>query len=75
MNTDIEPSIWTTTVAQQVLLVNHFKTIKLPNVKLLIVDELAYVPFTVIGAELLFEIFSRRYAKPNISSKKGGTNP
>ncbi len=134
MNADVEPSIGTTTVAQQVLLVNHFKTIKLPNVKLLIVDELAYLSFRAIGAELLFEIFSRRYehgatlvtsnlpfdewtsvldserltgtlfdrlthhlhflkvmgewyrlatskkqqqryAKPNISSKKGGTNP
>ncbi len=56
MNADIETSIGTTTVAQQVLFVNHFKTIKL-----LIVDELAYVPFTAIGAEFLSEIFSRRY--------------
>ena len=31
---------------------------QLTNVKLLIVDELGYVPFTAIGAELLFEIFS-----------------
>ena len=34
---------------------------KLANVKLLIIDELGYVPFTAIGAELLFEVFSRRY--------------
>ncbi len=34
---------------------------QLTNVKVLIVDELGYVPFTAIGAELLFEIFSRRY--------------
>ena len=34
---------------------------KLTNVKLLIIDELGYVPFTAIGAELLFEVFSRRY--------------
>lgn len=34
---------------------------KLGNVKLLIIDELGYVPFTAIGAELLFEVFSRRY--------------
>ena len=34
---------------------------QLANVKLLIVDELGYVPFTAVGAELLFEIFSRRY--------------
>ncbi|QOJ23531.1 MAG: ATP-binding protein [Gammaproteobacteria bacterium] len=31
------------------------------NVKLLIIDELGYVPFTAVGAELLFEVFSRRY--------------
>ncbi len=34
---------------------------QLANVKLLIVDELGYVPFTAVGAELLFEVFSRRY--------------
>ncbi len=34
---------------------------QLTNVKLLIIDELGYVPFTAIGAELLFEVFSRRY--------------
>lgn len=33
----------------------------LANVRLLIVDELGYVPFSAIGAELLFEVFSRRY--------------
>jgi DNA replication protein DnaC len=36
---------------------------QLTNVKLLIVDELGYVPFTAIGAELLFEVFSRRYER------------
>lgn len=34
---------------------------QLANVKLLIVDELGYVPFSAVGAELLFEVFSRRY--------------
>ncbi len=34
---------------------------QLTNVELLIFDDLGYVPFTVIDAELLFEIFSRRY--------------
>jgi len=34
---------------------------QLANTKLLIIDELGYVPFTAIGAELLFEVFSRRY--------------
>ncbi len=28
----------------------------LASVKLLIIDELGYVPFTAVGAELLFEI-------------------
>lgn len=32
-------------------------------VKLLIVDELGYVPFTAIGSELLFEVFSQRYER------------
>ncbi len=32
---------------------------QLTNVKLLIIDELGYVPFTAIGAELLFQIFNR----------------
>ena len=34
---------------------------QLSRVNLLIVDELGYVPFTAVGAELLFEVFSRRY--------------
>ena len=34
---------------------------QLTNVKLLIIDELGYVPFTAVGSELLFEVFSRRY--------------
>ena len=33
----------------------------LNTVKLLIVDELGYVPFTAVGSELLFEVFSQRY--------------
>jgi DNA replication protein DnaC len=32
-------------------------------VKLLIVDELGYVPFIAIGSELLFEVFSQRYER------------
>ena len=31
--------------------------------KLLIIDELGYVPLTATGAELLFEVFSRRYER------------
>lgn len=34
---------------------------QLATVKLLIIDELGYVPFIAIGAELLFEVFSRRF--------------
>ena len=36
----------------------HFNT-----VKLLIVDELGYVPFTAVGSELLFDVFSQRYER------------
>jgi len=38
----------------------------LQNVKLLIVDELGYVPLSQVGAELLFEVFSRRYERGSI---------
>jgi DNA replication protein DnaC len=34
--------------------------------KLLIVDELGYVPLSTTGAELLFEVFSRRYERGSI---------
>ena len=34
--------------------------------KLLIVDELGYVPLSPSGAELLFEVFSRRYERGSI---------
>ena len=32
-------------------------------VKLLIIDELGYVPLSTTGAELLFEVFSQRYER------------
>ena len=35
----------------------------LAAVKLLIIDELGYVPLSPTGAELLFEVFSRRYER------------
>jgi cystathionine beta-lyase/cystathionine gamma-synthase len=35
----------------------------LNTVKLLFVDELGYVPFTAVGSELLFEVFSQRYER------------
>jgi DNA replication protein DnaC len=35
----------------------------LAAVKLLIIDELSYVPFSTAGAELLFEVFSQRYER------------
>jgi len=36
---------------------------KLAKYKLLIIDELGYVPLSPTGAELLFEIFSQRYER------------
>ena len=35
----------------------------LASLKLLIIDELGYVPFSLTGAELLFEVFSQRYER------------
>ncbi len=39
---------------------------QLAGYKLLIVDELGYVPLSPTGAELLFEIFSQRYERGSI---------
>jgi DNA replication protein DnaC len=39
---------------------------QLAGLKLLIVDELGYVPLSPIGAELLFEVFSQRYERGSI---------
>jgi DNA replication protein DnaC len=39
---------------------------KLMRVKLLIIDELGYVPLTKSAAELFFEVFSRRYEQGSI---------
>jgi len=36
---------------------------KLAKYKLLIIDELGYVPLSPTGAELLFEVFSQRYER------------
>ena len=36
---------------------------QLASVKLLILDELGYVPFTAVGGELLFEVLSQRYER------------
>ena len=36
---------------------------QLANYKLLIIDELGYVPLSQTGAELLFEVFSQRYER------------
>ena len=36
---------------------------KLTNVKLLIIDELGFVPLSKTGAELLFELISQRYER------------
>jgi DNA replication protein DnaC len=36
---------------------------RLAGYKLLIIDELGYVPLSQTGAELLFEVFSQRYER------------
>ena len=36
---------------------------QLPRLKLLIIDELGFVPLPPTGAELLFEVFSQRYER------------
>tara|TARA_B100000315_G_scaffold187052_1_gene176596 strand:- start:104 stop:640 length:537 start_codon:yes stop_codon:yes gene_type:complete len=36
---------------------------RLANLKLLIIDELGFVPLSRTGAELLFEVFSQRYER------------
>lgn len=39
---------------------------QLANLKLLIIDELGFVPLSKTGAELLFEVFSQRYERGSI---------
>ena len=39
---------------------------QLTGYKLLIIDELGYVPLSTTGAELLFEVFSRRYERGSV---------
>ena len=39
---------------------------ELQAVKPLIIDELGYVPLSPTGAELLFEVFSRRYERGSV---------
>ncbi len=39
---------------------------KLAGLKLLIIDELGFVPLSKTGAELLFEVFSQRYERGSI---------
>ena len=39
---------------------------KLARLKLLIIDELGFVPLSKTGAELLFEVFSQRYERGSI---------
>ena len=37
--------------------------------KLMIIDELGYVPLSTTGAELLFEVFSQRYDEPSANNQ------
>ena len=39
---------------------------KLARLKLLIIDELRFVPLSKTGAELLFEVFSQRYERGSV---------
>jgi len=39
---------------------------RLASLKLLIIDELVFVPLSKIGAELLFEVFSQRYERGSV---------
>ena len=39
---------------------------KLARLKLLIVDELGFVPFSKTGAKLLFKVFSQRYERGSV---------
>jgi DNA replication protein DnaC len=39
---------------------------QLATYKLLIIDELGYVPLSKTGAELLFEVFSQRYERGSV---------
>ena len=39
---------------------------QLAHLKLLIIDELGFVPLSTTGAELLFEVFSQRYERGSI---------
>jgi DNA replication protein DnaC len=39
---------------------------QLASYRLLIIDELGYVPLSTTGAELLFEVFSRRYERGSV---------
>jgi DNA replication protein DnaC len=39
---------------------------QLAGYRLLIIDELGYVPLSTTGAELLFEVFSRRYERGSV---------
>ena len=43
---------------------------QLARYKLLIIDELGYVPLSQTGAELLFEVFSQRYERGSTSSPR-----
>ena len=47
---------------------------QLAKVNLLIVDELGYVPLSQSGSELLFDVFSRRYASAIARTKPKGSD-
>ena len=55
----------TTAIANHLAMDSRLRALQkhVNTVKLLIIDELGYVPFTAVGSELLFEVFSQRYER------------
>ena len=48
---------------------------RLARLKLLIIDELGFVPLSKTGAELLFEVFSQRYERGSVLVTQNPSEP
>ena len=51
---------------RRLLVHSSWRFTQLARLKLLIIDELGFVPLSTTGAELLFEVFSQRYERGSI---------
>ena len=65
------PWVWASTLVHQLMEANDDRRLlnlqkKLSRLKLLIIDELGFVPLSKTGTELLFEIISQRYERGSI---------